>query len=108
MKLHLYRRIYSFALVAMLAAFAGACSGSPRAEDVERVKQDFLTLRFHSEFSPELKGKSDLEIFELSCTQNRVRCSTALEMLKASDPDFYAKLQRAPAATQSPAPAAER
>lgn len=103
MKLHLPRRIYVFALIATLSAFLGGCSGSPRPEDVERVKQDFLTLRFHSEFSPELKGKSDREIFELSCTQNRVRCSTALEMLKSSDPEFYAKLQ-APAATPPATP----
>jgi hypothetical protein len=107
MKLHLHRQVSILALIAMIAAFAGGCSGSPRAEDVERVKQDFLTLRFHSEFSPELKGKSDLEIFELSCTQNRVRCSTALEMLKASDPEFYAKLQPpAGQAATAPAPAA--
>jgi hypothetical protein len=107
MKLQLPRRIYIFMLIALLAAFVGGCSGSPRPEDVERVKQDFLTLRFHSEFSPELKGKSDREIFELSCTQNRVRCSTALEMLKASDPEFYAKLQEPAAAAPPAAPASE-
>lgn len=120
MKLSLIGRMYVFALVAALSVTVSGCSGSPRPEDVERVKQDFLTLRFHSEFSPELKGKSDLEIFELSCTQNRVRCSTALEMLKASDPEFYAKLHEpaaappatppatTPATTPAPAAAPER
>lgn len=71
-----------------------ACGAEPRADDVERIKKEFLTFRFRAPLDERFAGKSDLELFRLICAENRVRCEPVLEMLKESDPEFHEKLHQ--------------
>ncbi|MEQ9365770.1 MAG: hypothetical protein RIF32_16120 [Leptospirales bacterium] len=83
------------ALILLLGLFfLTACGADPRADDVERIKKEFLTFRFRAPLDERFAGKSDLELFRLICAENRVRCEPVLEMLKDSDPDFYDKLHQ--------------
>lgn len=68
------------------------CGAEPRADDLDRIKSEFLTFRFQAPLNPRFADKSDLELFQLICAQNRVRCAPVLEMLRDSDPEFYEKL----------------
>ncbi len=68
------------------------CGAEPRAGDVGRIKSEFLTFRFQAPLNPRFADKSDLELFQLICAQNRVRCAPVLDMLRESDPEFYDKL----------------
>lgn len=92
MMLFLTRR---FALLLLAAAGFLAipgCSADPTENDVVRVKQQFLILRFRSGLDPKMQGKSDMELFQQSCINNRVNCDRVVEMLKQSDPEFHSKL----------------
>ncbi|MBI3395635.1 MAG: hypothetical protein HY042_07365 [Spirochaetia bacterium] len=64
----------------------------PTADDVERVKQEFLMLRFHAPTIREFSHMSDMELFQKSCQSKRVRCDKVLQIIKDKDPDFYQKL----------------
>jgi len=66
-----------------------SCYAEPGRADLERVRQQFLVLRFYAPFSNDLKGKNDKELFELSCKMNRVRCSKVLALLQREDVNFY-------------------
>lgn len=68
------------------------CSADPVENDAIRVKEQFLVLRFRAATNPELKGKTDQELFEISCINNRVRCDAVLEILSENDPEFYSTL----------------
>ena len=84
-------KISAFMLVIILLA---GCYAEPTDNDLERVKQQFLVMRFHAPFNEEWSGLSDKELFELSCKNNRVKCDLALDTLKNKDTDFYTKLMK--------------
>ncbi|MCR9143793.1 MAG: hypothetical protein NXI24_16215 [bacterium] len=90
------RKIMTAGLLFVLLGFTGfagmACGAEPRADDVERIKKEFLTFRFRAPLDERFADKSDLELFRLICAENRVRCGPVLEMLKESDPEFHEKL----------------
>lgn len=69
-----------------------SCSAQPEESDLKRVKQQFLQLRFQAATLAEYKNKTDLELFELSCQNNRVKCEPVIELLKKEDPKFYSIL----------------
>lgn len=81
------------ACIASLACFAitalAGCYAEPREEDLQRVKEDFLTLRFVAPFREEFRGMNDEQLFAMSCQNNRVQCDEIRAMLKAEDPEFY-------------------
>jgi len=83
------------------ASLAG-CYADPREEDLERVKEDFLTLRFVAPFREELRGMNDEQLFAMSCQNNRVQCDEIRKMLKAEDPEFYRILTGAAEPVDSP------
>ena len=88
---HIQRSLRLAFVLFALFIFAG-CGAEPRPDDVQRIKKEFLTVRFRAPLNDQLAGKSDLELFRLICAENRVRCEPVLQMLKESDPDFYEKL----------------
>ncbi len=61
-------------------------------EDVNRVKKHFLELRFQATMNPELANLKDIDLFQLSCKNQRVNCKRVLEILKKEDNEFYRKL----------------
>lgn len=77
-----------------LLFFLQGCYARPGENDLQRVRQQFLVNRFQAPFFRETKGLSDLEIFKMTCDNNRVRSELILEMLKEKDPQFYEKLTR--------------
>lgn len=81
----------SSGVIALL--FFASCSARPGTEDVKRVREQFLQLRFQAGLSAEYRGKTDRELFEMACKNARVQCPQVLEMLRSQDPEFYAKLQ---------------
>jgi len=81
------------ASITLLILLAG-CYAEPTDNDLERVKQQFLVMRFHAPFNEEWNALSDKELYELSCKNNRVQCDLALDTLKKKDTDFYAKLMK--------------
>lgn len=88
-------KILALVFALLLATFVlPGCGAEPRPDDVERIKQEFLTFRFRAPLDDRFAGKSDLELFQLICAENRVRCGPVLEMLKESDPAFYEKLHQ--------------
>lgn len=76
----------------------GGCGAQPNADDVRRVKQHFLSLRFSAPLRPQMRDLSDQTLFRTSCEQMRVDCDQVLAKLKKSDPDFFATLQKDKAA----------
>lgn len=87
------RKILLALLYALLASGAlPHCYAEPDSDDVDRVKRHFLSLRFQATFDPELRLKDDLQLFQLSCQKNRVKCDRVLNMLKMSDITFYTRL----------------
>jgi hypothetical protein len=85
----------SFLLVLfpVLIITLGSCYANPNADDLERVKSRFLLLRFQAPLTKEYKHLNDKDLFELSCSQNRVKCSLVLKMLEEKDPDFFSGLK---------------
>ncbi len=65
---------------------------TPNQNDLLQVKKLFLQLRFNSNLIQNLKGKSDQELFQMSCISKRVDCTQVLDLLKNKDPKFYKKL----------------
>ena len=65
---------------------------NPNQEDLKRVKDTFLQFRFNSFFAQKIEGKTDLELFYLSCHSQRVSCKSILQDLEKEDPIFYKKL----------------
>lgn len=90
------RHLLRFAAVAAVLATLslGGCRAEPRADDVERIRKDFLELRFRAPLDPRLEDKSDLELFRLVCASQNVQCEPVLEMLKEQDPEFYQTLRQ--------------
>ena len=86
---NLGRFLFSCLLVFASSNFLVSCSAQPQDSDLKRVKQQFLQLRFQAATLTEYKNKTDLELFELSCQNNRVKCEPVLELLKKEDPQFY-------------------
>lgn len=87
-----------FLLIPLLAfVVLASCSARPGTEDLKRVREQFLKLRFEASLSSAFKGKSDRELFEMACKNAQVQCPLVLDMLKSQDPAFYAKLQEGPA-----------
>ena len=78
--------------VALLLCFLACSPKKPSTEDLERVRNSFLQLRFNAVLIPELKAKKDMEIFETSCRAKRVDCKQVLELLKEEDLSFYKRL----------------
>lgn len=87
-------RKISFITILAVIVFTGiGCQfANPTMEDVDRVKKQFLVIRFNSTFDPELKNLNDRQLFELSCQYNRVRCDRVLNLLKKNDTEFYSRL----------------
>ncbi|MDH5656633.1 MAG: hypothetical protein OEZ34_12040 [Spirochaetia bacterium] len=85
--------IFSAGIIFSFLLFSG-CYAEPTDSDIQRVKQQFLMMRFHAPFSDELSPLSDKELFEKSCEKNRVKCSMALDHLKRTDNNFYSKLMQ--------------
>ncbi|MEQ8351351.1 MAG: hypothetical protein RH862_07695 [Leptospiraceae bacterium] len=79
-------------LLLLLFTLAG-CNAEPNATDVQRVKDEFLHLRFQSQIQPKLKGLSDDRLFQMACKHNNVQCDRVLDELKKSDPEFYKTLE---------------
>ncbi len=89
-------RILAGGLISILALSLTSCRlADPTPDDLERVKEEFLILRFHAPFSRELNQLNDEELFEKSCVSKRVRCERVKEMLKEKDPSFYQRLKGA-------------
>ena len=86
----LSNRIFSVGLLFLLVA----CYADPTDNDIERVKQQFLIMRFHATFTDEWSSLNDKELFEISCKNNRVKCDLALELLKKQDVNFYTTLMK--------------
>ncbi len=79
-------------VLALIPLLAG-CNAEPNATDVNRVKDEFLHLRFQSQIQPELKGLSDARLLQMACKRNNVQCDLVIERLKESDPEFYKVLE---------------
>ena len=79
-------------LYILVGSLALSCYAEPTQEDLERVKRRFLLLRFEAPLSAEYRGKSDAELFQVSCRQNRVRCDDVLELLREHDRKFHDRL----------------
>ena len=90
-------RLLLISLLGLLSILLIGCVARPEESDLVRVKEHFLQIRFQSAFKPELQAKTDMELFLLSCEQNRVRCDPLLEMLKEKDRPFYDTLKGVPA-----------
>lgn len=85
----------AFCLTAGLLFFFTKCSpAAPEQEDLERVRNYFLKLRFNAVFFPELRDETDKRLLELSCQANRLDCRKVMDMLKDKDPKFYENLHR--------------
>ena len=82
------------ALPLLFALTVLGCGARPNTDDVERVKQRFLELRFSAPFQARFRSLEDRELFALSCEQMRVKCPEVLELLKAADPAFYRNLEK--------------
>ncbi|MBU43464.1 MAG: hypothetical protein CMN76_09615 [Spirochaetaceae bacterium] len=80
-------------LIGFVALFTG-CNAEPNATDVQRVKDEFLHLRFQARIQPSLKGQPDARLFQMACQNNNVQCDKVLQKLKESDPDFYKVLEK--------------
>ncbi len=91
--------------IVLILGLCGHCAAKPHQEDLERVKKTFLALRFNAQFSEELRGKSDLELFRLSCRENNVRFEETLELLQREEPEFYRTLRPEEASDGGAAPA---
>ncbi len=65
------------------------CSAEPNKIDIDRVVKHFLELRFQSRIDSNLKKYSDYELFQLSCTNMRVKCNKVLNILEKEKPEFY-------------------
>ena len=91
-------RLLLISLLSLLSILLIGCKARPEESDLVRVKEHFLQMRFQAAFRPELQSKSDMDLFLLSCEQNRVRCDPLLEMLKEKDRPFYDALKGVPAA----------
>jgi hypothetical protein len=76
-------------LIPILFFILISCYAEPGKADLDRVRQQFLVLRFYAPLSAELKNKSDKELFELSCKMNRVRCNKVFTLLQREDVNFY-------------------
>lgn len=84
------RQLVIILLICLLSSMT--CSGAdPTKEDMLRVKETYLLFRFQQTFSEQLIQKSDAQLMQLSCAENYVNCDKTLELLKANEPDFYAK-----------------
>ncbi|MBI39206.1 MAG: hypothetical protein CMF59_06380 [Leptospiraceae bacterium] len=86
------RRCLAALVLALIPLLAG-CNAEPNATDVNRVKDEFLHLRFQSQIQPELKGLSDARLLQMACKRNNVQCDLVIERLKESDPEFYKVLE---------------
>jgi hypothetical protein len=86
------KKLLNALMVTLLFIFLAGCYAEPTESDLERVKQQFLVMRFHAPFNNEWNSLSDKELFEKSCKANRVKCGPALDILKKQDPNFYIKL----------------
>ncbi len=64
----------------------------PNMDDLNRVKKQFLVLRFQAITSPEYQNMNDRQLFRKSCLLSRVSYPRVLAMLKEKDTDFYNKL----------------
>ena len=73
--------------------FLSSCLADPATLDVAAVKRDFMALRMRAPFNANLQGLNDRQLFEFSCTNQRVKCDAVLELLKKEDPSFYAALK---------------
>lgn len=91
-------RLLFISLLSLLSILLLGCAARPEESDLVRVKEHFLQMRFQAVFRPELQSKSDMELFLLSCEQNRLRCDPLLEMLKEKDRPFYDALKGVSAA----------
>lgn len=89
-------RFFLISLLSLLSILPTGCVARPEESDLVRVKEYFLQVRFQAAFKPELQSKSDMELFLLSCEQNRVKCDPLLEMLKEKDRPFYDTLKGVP------------
>ena len=88
------KKILRLSLFIVSCYFFAACSKPlPNDEDLKRIQSSFLKLRFNTVLIPELRGKKDKELFELSCRMNRADCPKVLKLLKKKDPNFYKKLE---------------
>ena len=81
-------------LIAIPLLFLFQCYADPTDADIERVKQQFLVMRFHAPFTEEWRYLSDKELFEQSCKNTRIRCDIAIEILKKQDEKFYNTLMK--------------
>ena len=88
-----FSKIIALLLLAGALLLLGGCNADPNATDVQRVKETFLQLRFQSGIQPELKGKNDLELFNMACRHSHVKCNEVLKNLQSSDPDFFNTLE---------------
>ncbi|MCB1327457.1 MAG: hypothetical protein H7A21_10835 [Spirochaetales bacterium] len=79
-------------IACLLLSSLAFCSARPTQEDVTRVQSTFLSLRFRAPLSSELRGRSDMELFRMSCQMQNVRCDDVLEILKSAKPEFYNQL----------------
>ncbi len=89
--MEIMKYLLPFALL-LLTVTMVSCYAEPNTEDLERVKSRFLLLRFQAPLTREYRNLTDKELFELSCAQNRVRCSKVYSMLERTDAGFYRKL----------------
>ena len=83
----------SIMTLALVYMFNG-CQAEPGPADLGEVKRTFMALRFVAPFHGELRDFNDLELFERSCAQKRVRCEDVLEILKKEDEKFYQTLMQ--------------
>lgn len=81
-------------LLLSLSLLLLACNAEPNDTDVQRVKEDFMQLRFQSEIQPRFQGLSDEQLFRLACKNNNVQCDPVIEKIKQSDPEFYEVLKK--------------
>ncbi|MCS7205007.1 MAG: hypothetical protein NZ853_04870 [Leptospiraceae bacterium] len=74
----------------LLFLIFASCSAEPTKVDVERVIKHFIQLRIQNEITG--SKQSDMELFYISCRNNRVNCDKVLEILKKENPEFYQTL----------------
>ncbi len=91
---NLLRFTAGLAVLSALLFTGVSCRADPRPDDVDRIRKDFLELRFRAPLDPRLENKSDLELFRLVCASQNVQCEPVLEMLKEQDPEFYQTLRQ--------------
>lgn len=80
------------AFSSLILIFSG-CFAEPEISDLDRVKRDFLTLRFIAPFDSRFRDLNDEELFELSCRENRLKCQSVITLLETEDPQFYSELK---------------